>query len=90
MNDSNLHALKENYADMIVDGMDMRTLVSFAIDSIMGNLEDYDEQMLEEEITDLYGEETFQDLLPSDTVQVSNGSTLQEASWALSILGLKH
>ena len=46
----------------------------------MGNLEDYDEQELEEEITDLYGEETFQDLLPSDTVQVSYGSTPQEAS----------
>lgn len=80
MNDSDLHALKENYADLIVDGMDMKTLVSFAIDSIMGNLEDYDEQELEEEITDLYGEETFQDLLPDDTIQVSYGSTPQEAS----------
>jgi len=80
MNDSDLHALKENYANHIVDGMDMDDLWTFAVETIMKNMEDYDEQMLEEEITDLYGEEMFQDLLPGDTVQVSYGSTPQEAS----------
>ena len=80
MNDSDLHALKENYANHIVDGMDMNDLWTFAVETLMHNMEMWDEQELEEEITDLYGEETFQDLLPDDTVQVSYGSTPQEAS----------
>lgn len=80
MNESDLFTLKENYANMIVDGMDIDTLAQFAYDSIMDNLKDYEEKDLEAEITDLYGEETYNDLADVDTINVSYGDTLRPAS----------
>ena len=43
MNESDLFTLKENYANMIIDGMDIDTLAQFAYDSIMDNLKDYED-----------------------------------------------
>jgi len=80
MNESDLFTLKENYANMIIDGMDIDTLAQFAYDSIMDNLKDYEEKDLEAEITDLYGEETYNDLADVDTTNVSYGDTLRPAS----------
>jgi len=60
MNDVQLNQLKERYADYIVDGMDMDTLIQFAIDSIFDNIKDWDEDDMKEEITDLYDEETYE------------------------------
>jgi hypothetical protein len=80
MNESDLFTLKENYANMIIDGMDIDTLAQFAHDSIMDNLKDYEEKDLEAEITDLYGEETYNDLADVDTTNVSYGDTLRPAS----------
>ena len=34
------HATIANYAEAVVDGMDMKTLCSFAIDTIIENLDD--------------------------------------------------
>ena len=62
MNNDKLHQVKENYANMIVDGMDMDTLVTFAVDSIMNNMEMWDEQDLKEEVIDLYDEDVWKDL----------------------------
>ena len=62
MNQDQLDQVKENYANLIVDGMDMNTLCTFAIDTIMHNMESWDEQDLKEEVVDLYGEEIWQDL----------------------------
>ena len=80
MNESDLFTLKENYANMIIDGMDIDTLAQFAYDSIMDNLKDYEEKDLEAEITDLYGEEIYNDLADVDTTNVSYGDTLRPAS----------
>jgi hypothetical protein len=80
MNESDLFTLKENYANMIIDDMDIDTLAQFAYDSIMDNLKDYEETDLEAEITDLYGEETYNDLADVDTINVSYGDTLRPAS----------
>ena len=80
MNESDLFTLKENYANMIIDGMDIDTLAQFAYDSIMDNLKDYEEKDLEAEITDLYGEETYNDLADVDDIKVSYGDTLRPAS----------
>ena len=80
MNESDLFTLKENYANMIIDGMDIDTLAQFAYDSIMDNLKDYEEKDLEAEITDLYGEETYNDLADVDTTNVSYGDALRPAS----------
>ena len=40
MTESDLFALKENYVNMIVEGMDIDTLAQFAFDSIIANYED--------------------------------------------------
>ena len=65
MNQEQLNTLKENYANLIVDGMDMDTLVQFAFDSIMHNMEMWDEVDLKEEVLYLYDDETWKDLQES-------------------------
>ena len=64
MNDSELLQLKENYANMIIDGMDMDSLVQFAFDSIMDNMKDYTEDEIKEEVLELYDEEMLESLMP--------------------------
>jgi hypothetical protein len=56
--------LKNAYAEMIVEGMDMDTLVTFAVESIEQNLKDYNMEDLKEEIIDCYGVETWFGLNP--------------------------
>ena len=55
--ETQLHNIKENYAQLILDGMDMRSLEAFAMDSIMNNMEMWDEKDIKEEVLDYYGEE---------------------------------
>ena len=62
MNNEQLDKLKENYANLIVDGMDMNDLWTFAVEGIIHNMEKWDEQDLKEEVLDLYNEEVWQDL----------------------------
>jgi len=61
--ETQLHNIKENYAQLILDGMDMRSLEAFAMDSIMNNMEMWDEKDIKEEVLDYYGEETWNDLI---------------------------
>ena len=63
MNDDQLDKLKENYAQLILDGMDMRSLEVFAMESILHNMEAWTEEDVKEEIIDLYDEETLNDLM---------------------------
>jgi len=63
MNNDQLDALKDNYAYHIVDGMDMNSLITFAVETIAHNMETWTEEELKEEIVDHYGEETLNDLL---------------------------
>ena len=57
--------LKNTYAEMIVEGMDMDDLITFAVESIEQNLKDYDMDDLKEEIIDCYGEDVLSDMLSS-------------------------
>ena len=57
-----LDQIKRSYAEMIVEGMDMKLLIEFAEDSIVENLKAYEMEDLKEEISDCYGEEVWQDL----------------------------
>jgi len=59
-----LNELKCNYAEMIVDGMDIKTLCQLAVETIEQNMKDYDEDDVIAEIIDLYGEETASSLMP--------------------------
>ena len=54
--------LKNAYAEMIVEGMDMNTLITLAVESIEQNLKDYNMEELKGEIIDCYGEETWTDM----------------------------
>ncbi len=38
------HATIANYAEAVVDDMDLKTLCAFAIDTIVDNLDDYSDQ----------------------------------------------
>ena len=57
--------LKSAYAEMIVEGMDMDSLITFAVESIEQNLKDYDMNDIKEEIIDCYGEDVLSDMLSS-------------------------
>ena len=66
LSEDKLQAIKENYAGLILDGMDMRSLEAFAMESILQNMEMWDEKDIKEEVLDYYGEETWNDLLEVD------------------------
>ena len=63
MTPEQLDTLKDNYAYLIVDGMDMNDLITFAVEAIAHNMESWDEEEVKEEIIDLYGEETLTNLV---------------------------
>ena len=64
MNPEQLNQLKENYINMIIDGMDMDSLVQFAFDNMFNNIKDWDEEDVKEEVLDLYDEEVLESLMP--------------------------
>ena len=64
MNDSELFQLKENYANMIIDGMDMDSLCQMAFDFLMEEYKDCTEEQMKEEVIDLYDEEVLESLMP--------------------------
>ena len=69
LSEDKLQAIKENYASLILDGMDMRTLEAFAMESILENMDKWDLNDVKEEVLDYYGEETWNDLVgDSDTI----------------------
>jgi hypothetical protein len=64
MTDADLYTLKENYCNLIIDGMDMDSLCQMAHDLLMDAYKDCTENELTEEILDLYDEDTLKDLTP--------------------------
>ena len=77
MNSKQLDQLKLNYAEMIVEGMDMDTLITFAVESIEQNIKDWDEDDVKSEILDYYGEETLMDLMPEQPQQTTEIGALE-------------
>jgi hypothetical protein len=57
----NRDSLIADYASLIVEGMDMDTLVSFAYDTLVGNLDSYDDAELIREVTE-YNPELLEDV----------------------------
>ena len=80
MNSKQLDQFKLNYAEMIVEGMDMDTLITFAVESIEQNIKDWDEDDVKSEILDYYGEETLMDLMPESPQQTTEISALEATS----------
>ena len=65
LSNEQLAALIETYSEMIVDGMDMDDLVTFAVESLVAEYNKYTEAELLSEIEELYDEEVLNDLLES-------------------------
>ena len=65
MNESELFTLKENYCNLIIDGMDMDCLEQMCHDLLMDAYQDCTEEDLKEEIVDLYDTEVWEDLVES-------------------------
>ena len=63
LNSQQLDRLKLNYAELIVEGMDMDTLITFAVESIEQNIKNWDEDDVKSEILDYYGDETLEGLM---------------------------
>ena len=74
---SQLDQFKANYAELIVDGMDMKTLEQFAIESVEQNIKDWDEDDVKSEILDYYGEETLMDLMPEQSQPMTEIGALE-------------
>jgi di/tripeptidase len=64
MNNEQLNQLKENYANMIIDGMDMDSLCQMAFDMLMDAYKDCTEEDIKEEVLDLYDKELLESLMP--------------------------
>ena len=65
LSNEQLAGLIESYAEMIVDGMDMDDLVTFAVESLVAEYNKYTEAELLTEIEELYDGEVLNDLLES-------------------------
>lgn len=63
LNQEQLDKLKSHYVEMIIDGMDHKTIFQFAYDTIMHDIERWDEQDVKEEILECYDDEMWQDLV---------------------------
>ena len=68
-------SLQEAYINMIVDGMDWKTMEQFVYDTIDANLDNYTVEELITEVEDYYPE-----LLEQEGVSVTYGDKMQESS----------
>ena len=57
MTDTQLAQLKSNYVEMIIDGMDYKTMEAMVYDVIMESFELYTEDEMREEILNHYDDE---------------------------------
>jgi hypothetical protein len=59
MEKEQLQALIYNYANFVIDNIDMDTLLQFAFDSLIAEYNEYSETELINEIKELYDEDVF-------------------------------
>ncbi len=69
LTDNQLDQLIDNYAERIVDEMDVKCLIQFVYDTIVENLRGKDEEEVLGEIAYVYDEDVIQELIESVTVQ---------------------
>jgi hypothetical protein len=69
LTDNQLDQLIDNYAERIVDDMDVKCLMQFVFDTIVENLRGKDEEEVLGEIAYVYDEDVIQELIESVTVQ---------------------
>ena len=64
MNESDFFELKENYVNLIIDGMDTNALCEFVFDALITTYDEYSEEEIVGEIKEFYGKDTLNDLMP--------------------------
>ena len=79
LTETQLQTAKEVYANMIIDSMDIDTLCQFVYDTMMENMEGWDETDLKEEVTFLYDDETWENVTEGE-IPVSYGEEMKPAS----------
>ena len=62
MNEEQLSKLKDQYTDMIVDGLDHKDMYRIVFDYLRSEMESVNEEELRTEILDYYDEETYEGL----------------------------
>ena len=90
MNESELFTLKENYANHIIDGMDVDSLAQMAYDLLLDAYQDCTEDEMIEEIKDLYDEDTLISLLPDAEVAQGSWHTAETILNWFHQVGVKH
>jgi hypothetical protein len=68
LTDNQLDQLIDNYAERIVDEMDVKCLMQFVFDTIVENLRGKDEEEVLGEIAYVYDEDVIEELMESVTV----------------------
>ena len=74
-NESDRFQLVENYVDHIIDGMDADSLVCMVRDLLTNEYDKLTWDEIQEEIVDLYDEDTLIDLLPDADASEPDEST---------------
>lgn len=74
-NKKDLEKLIENYAWHIIDGLDHKSADQMLFDLLSREYEKYTWDEIQEEIVDLYDEDTLIDLLPDTDASVPDEST---------------
>ena len=74
-NESDRFQLVENYVGHIVDGMDTDSLAAMVVDLLTQEYEKLTWDEIQEEIVDLYDEDTLIDLLPDADASEPDEST---------------
>ena len=69
LTDNQLDQLIDNYAERIVDEMDVKCLMQFVYDTIVENLAGKSEEDVLNEISYVYDEDVIEELIESVTVQ---------------------
>ena len=69
LTDNQLDQLIDNYAERIVDDMDVKCLMQFVYDTIVENLRGKDEEEVLGEIAYVYDEDVIKELMESVTVE---------------------
>ena len=63
MTNDQLALLKSNYAEMIIEGMDMKTMEAMVYDMLTEAFELYTEDEMKEEISSHYDEDMLNDIM---------------------------
>ena len=76
LNPAQQDSIAEQFAELVVDGMDMKTLVQYVYDDLIEYYEDCSDVELKEQIDD-YDDELYDELV--DNVTANAGTTDKEA-----------